>query len=452
MPGSGAVRLVVLNYNGGAFVLRCVEHLLALDWPAASLEVVVVDNASTDGSDAEIEQRFPDVRLIRSSENTGFPANNLALRDLTGIDFVGLVNNDAFVTRGYLRPLVAELESADDIGAVCPKILLAPRFRDLRITAEGWNAPGDGRVLGVRVSGIRVNGVDVEKATVYADGLWAPERGNAAEPLFRWTGVEALLRIPVADGSADPGVVASEVEIRLAAAAPSKASVDGGAGPQEVAVGPEPIWVTIPLHGDVYDVINNAGSELVAEGSGRDRGFLQRDVGQFDEPQDVFAWCGAGVLFRARHLSEVGLFDERFFMYYEDTDLAWRGRARGWRHRYVPSAVMRHMHAATSVEGSAMFNHFVERNRLLMLAKNAPAGFAARAAGRFLLSTASYARRDIVRPVRRGHRPQLGLVRARLRSYLAFLRLVPQIVQERRRTRPECTVHDEAILGWFTEP
>ena len=56
------------------------------------------------------------------------------------------------------------------------------------------------------------------------------------------------------------------------------------------------------------------------------------------------------------------------------------GPAVGWRYRYVPGAVVRHEHAATSGEGSDLFRYFVERNRLLMLAKDAPVRMAVRAA------------------------------------------------------------------------
>jgi GT2 family glycosyltransferase len=190
---------------------------------------------------------------------------------------------------------------------------------------------------------------------------------------------------------------------------------------------------------------------LVAGGWGGDRGFLEPDAGQFDEPQDVFAWCGAGVLFRVGYLADVGLFDESFFMYYEDTDMAWRGRARGWRYRYIPDAVLRHVHAATAVEGSPLFHHFVERNRLLMLTKNAPRRLAAGAAVRFLLSTASYARRDVVRPMLRGRRPATGLVRARLGSFVGYLRMLPRVLSDRRRLRAGQRVHDEAITGWAVD-
>lgn len=95
-----------------------------------------------------------------------------------------------------------------------------------------------------------------------------------------------------------------------------------------------------------------------------------------------------------------------------------------------------------------MFHHYVERNRLAMLAKNAPAGYAVAAVLRFLLSTLSYARRDVLRPIVGLHRPHLGLVRARLRSFVAFLGLGPHLLAERRQLRRRQQVGDAAILAW----
>jgi GT2 family glycosyltransferase len=438
------IRLVVLNFNGGELVVRCVEHLERLDWPADRVEIVVVDNASSDGSDVQLERR-PRVRLIRSERNAGFPANNLGLRELAGIDYVGLVNNDAFAEPGYLRPLVDALEGDHGLGAACPKILLAPRFVDLRLGVPTHRVRNDDRDLGLRLSGLEVDGRDRWREAVFADGWHYPELGPDGHEL-RWSAAEALLRVPVGSGGDAP-----KARLLVTADRRAVAWVTAGADKVPVDVSETPAWVDVPLAGERYDVVNNVGSVLVAGGWAGDRGFLEPDTGHYDEPQDVFAWCGAGVLFRVDYLVDVGLFDERFFMYYEDTDMAWRGRARGWRYRYVPDAVLRHVHAATSVEGSSLFHHFVERNRLVMLTKNAPRRLAAGAAARFLLSTASYARRDVIRPVLGGRRPAPGLVRARLRSFGGYVRMLPVVLPERRRLRAAQRVHDEAITGWAVD-
>ncbi len=139
-----------------------------------------------------------------------------------------------------------------------------------------------------------------------------------------------------------------------------------------------------------------------------------------------------GVLLSCAYLDDVGLFDERYFLYYEDTDLSWRGQSRGWRYRYVPDAIERHVHAASSVEGSPMFEFFVARNRLIMLAKHAPPSVAFGAAIRFVRSTAGAARHDVVKPVLAGRRPETARVRLRARSFAGFVALLPGIVSERR--------------------
>jgi GT2 family glycosyltransferase len=419
-------------------VVDCVGALTRTEWPAADLEVVVVDNASSDGSDGELRRRFPDVDLRPTGANLGFPANNVAMRDLDDVDYVALVNNDAFVEPGWLAPLVAALEGDDDLGAACPRIVFADRFLDLAIQSPTFRpGSGDGRDLGVRLSGVEVGGEDVWRDAQRVRGFWGPEHGAGEEALFEWTQAEALVRVPVVAGGAT-------ARLRLAAEAAKVVTV----GATEVEVGPEPRWVEVAVAGEPYDVVNNVGSILVEGGYGADRGYLQRDEGQFDEPAEVFAWCGGGVLLRKRYLEEIGLFDERFFLYYEDTDMSWRGRARGWRYRYVPEAVLRHIHAASSGEGSAVFQHYVERNRLLMLTKNAPRALAARAAWRYVLTTASYARRDVVSPILRAHRPNTVLVGRRLRSYLAFLRLLPAMLVARRANRRRQVVPDDELVGW----
>jgi hypothetical protein len=440
------VRAVVLNFNGGSHVIDCVEALHRTRWPAEAFEIVVVDNASADGSDAAIRRRFPDVRLIPSGGNHGFPANNLAMRDLEEVDHLALVNNDAFVEPDWLDPLVRALEADDDLGAACPRIVFAPGFVDLRIDSPTFSpGRGDGRDLGVRVSGVRVAGDDRWPDAQRVDGFWGIEHGAADESVFEWTRAQARLRVPVEPDAEGPFAV----EVRLAAESVKTVRLGSGAAAVDATVSDVPSWYEVTLSGPAHDVINNVGSRIVEGGYGGDRGFLEPDGPDFDEPTEVFAWCGGGVLLRGAYLEDVGLFDERFFLYYEDTDLAWRGRARGWRYRYVPDSRIRHIHAASSGEGSPVFQHFVERNRLLMLVKNAPVGLAAGAVWRYLLITASYARRDVAAPVLRAHRPNTVLVRRRVSSFLAFLRLLGPMVMSRVRQRRRQVVADREIVAWM---
>jgi len=78
-------------------------------------------------------------------------------------------------------------------------------------------------------------------------------------------------------------------------------------------------------------------------------------------------------------------------MYYEDTDLSWRLRLAGWRIVYEPGAVVRHRHAASSDPASSFFAFHNERNRLLMLLRDAPLSALLRGTLRFGLTTGSLA-------------------------------------------------------------
>jgi hypothetical protein len=341
---------------------------------------------------------------------------------------------------------VATLEADPTIGAASAKVVFAERFAEVEIASPTF-VPGtaDHRQLGVMVSGARVDGKDRWRDTQFGAGSWGIEHDRSGGT-FQWTQARAVVRVPVPDGASRP----DEVQLRLAAEAPKSVTVGSGSDAVTVAVGTDPVWLTVPVTGEPRDVVNNVGSVVFDDGYGADRGYLEPDEGQFDEGADVFAWCGASVLFRPVYLEDAGLFDERFFLYYEDTDMAWRGLARGWRHRYVPEAVVRHVHAASTGEGTPIFQHFVERNRLLMLTKDAPAPLARQALVRFVLVTASYARRDVVRPLLGGHRPNVTQVRRRVGSFLGWARLAPAMLADRRRLRRRQVLSDAEITARMT--
>jgi GT2 family glycosyltransferase len=150
-PGTGSaplVSVVVVNYNGADALPRCLDALVA-DTGDAGAEVLVVDNASSDGSDsiaAEAAERHDSVRLLRSPTNRGYAgAVNLALAEARGA-YVAVLNMDVVVSSGWLDPLISFLEATPDAGAVCPLIVLEsdPKRinaagQDVHVTALGFN-------------------------------------------------------------------------------------------------------------------------------------------------------------------------------------------------------------------------------------------------------------------------------------------------------------------------
>ena len=101
------VSVVVVNYNGADALERCLDALVA-DGGAVQTEILVVDNASTDGSDQIAERAAGEhdaLRLIRSETNRGYAgAVNLALSEARG-EFVAVLNMDVLVSGGWLVPL-----------------------------------------------------------------------------------------------------------------------------------------------------------------------------------------------------------------------------------------------------------------------------------------------------------------------------------------------------------
>ncbi|MBL8094382.1 MAG: glycosyltransferase family 2 protein [Anaerolineales bacterium] len=115
------VTVIVVNYNGAAHIERCLRALLAQSYPAH--EIVVIDNASTDGS-LELARSFaPAINCIPLAENAGFArANNLAARAARG-EWIALINNDAFAAPGWLQALVDAARRAPEIGLVASQMV-----------------------------------------------------------------------------------------------------------------------------------------------------------------------------------------------------------------------------------------------------------------------------------------------------------------------------------------
>jgi N-acetylglucosaminyl-diphospho-decaprenol L-rhamnosyltransferase len=117
------VSVIVVNWNTRDLLERCLRSVYQAAWPEAELEVVVVDNASHDGSAQMVSERFPQASLIACPTNLGFArANNLAMRQATGTYFL-LLNPDAELHEDALSILVRYAERHPEAGVVGPRLL-----------------------------------------------------------------------------------------------------------------------------------------------------------------------------------------------------------------------------------------------------------------------------------------------------------------------------------------
>jgi GT2 family glycosyltransferase len=292
------VTVVVVTWQGRHLLGAC---LTSLATQTVAHDLLVVDNASTDGTTDLLAKEFPHARVLILDHNGGFAGGIAAALPLVGTPFVALLNNDAEAEPQWLERSLAALRSRPDAAAMTARMMLQTQ----------------------------------------------------------------------------------------------------------------------------QDVINNAGVVLVRGGYGADRG-LGEPSASYPRPQEVFGFSGGAAVLRTDPVRTAGGMPARFFMYYEDTDLAWRLRLAGWQIWYEPRAVVAHRHAASAGLRSPTFAFYSERNRLLMLMRCAPAGFALSQIVRFGLTTMSLFVRRVAAT------DPVFQVRLRMRVIAAVIRLMPWALRERR--------------------
>jgi GT2 family glycosyltransferase len=114
--------IVVVNFNGGTHLANCLASLAAAP-PTGSTEVVVVDNASTDGSQDQVRRQWPQFQLLQLVKNVGFSAgNNAGIRATTG-DLVLLLNNDTIVAPGAIDRLIERLRAHPAAAVAGPRLV-----------------------------------------------------------------------------------------------------------------------------------------------------------------------------------------------------------------------------------------------------------------------------------------------------------------------------------------
>ncbi len=118
--GKTLVSVIIPTYNGLEHLKKCLTSLYKQEYK--QIEVIVVDNNSSDQSVSYIKKNFPQVKLVESKENLGFAESNNIGFDKSIGEYILLLNNDTLVTAKFLTNLVSTINSQEDIGAVQPKI------------------------------------------------------------------------------------------------------------------------------------------------------------------------------------------------------------------------------------------------------------------------------------------------------------------------------------------
>ena len=251
------VSVLITTYNSVEHLETCLESLRAQTY--RPLDVIIVDNASTDGTCAILEKLRPEYHVIYNETNVGFAAGqNQAMRAARGRWLLSL-NPDVILAPDFIDRLVARAEMHPEAGAVCGKLL-----------------------------------------------RWQP---GAANPRSR--------------------------------------------------------------------IIDSTGIYFTPSLRHLDRGAEELDHGQFDDAEFVFGATGAAALYSRLMVEDVSVdgefFDEQFFAYREDADVAWRAQMMGWKCIYTPDAVAWHVRRVTPERRSALpvaINWHSVKNRFLMRAKN----------------------------------------------------------------------------------
>lgn len=117
---------------------------------------------------------------------------------------------------------------------------------------------------------------------------------------------------------------------------------------------------TIWFAGGIFDKDNILGFH---------RGVDQKDNGQFDKEMETDYVTGAAMLIKKEVVNRIGLFDDRYFLYYEDSDYCQRAKKAGFKIVYAPNAVVYHENAKSTGLGSSLQDYFITRNRMLYASK-----------------------------------------------------------------------------------
>ena len=137
-----SVSVIIVNWNGLGWLDGCLDALRHQEVPA--FEIIVVDNASSDGSADHVRSSHPDVRLIALSDNRGFAGGNNAGAAGARSDYLVFLNNDTRVRRGWLQALIDVAERDPSVGLVTSQIVYMDEPDVVDSAGDGYLRAGGG--------------------------------------------------------------------------------------------------------------------------------------------------------------------------------------------------------------------------------------------------------------------------------------------------------------------
>ena len=345
------VSILIVSYNSGEDLEELCESINKQTYK--NLELILVENG-TQNTEVYLESlKFP-YKYV-SSSNIGFAAaNNLAFEHSNG-DYVCLVNPDTILDPSVIEQLLKNLKIGKNIVASVPKIVFYHRFIDLEINSDvQFNIDVNALINSLNYKKYFIkNG---QKLNIEGDSVIFSDKNTNS----------IVLTLPIDQ---------SKFHIRIRKSLENQTfsyKINNSIKNNSIiSKNNEEDFMNIFINSSNKDlnwkgkyVINNAGSGLRNKNP-YDRGFGNYDLGHFDNPEFVDALCGCVAMLSPQIFSQRKIFIDEFFAYYEDSELSSWILEKKLKIRYVPLALVKHKHSASTEEGSLLWTTFVQRSKAI---------------------------------------------------------------------------------------
>lgn len=349
------VSIIIINYNGKRYIDGLFQSLVHMNTDGIRYEILVVNNASEDGSISYLRQMYgylPNLKIIDAGGNLGYAGgNNKGVENAEG-EYIIFLNNDTAVDENWMVNLYSSISVNEKIGMVNSKLLFYYDFITVFFgTDDKIILSPEMRINGLnyKIDNKFCKNVIYDKDQIICFGnseIFVPVLGSGEEFELVWEYKEArgtYNNVNVCGKMKELSTLAKTINISI------------------------PVSIVDEFK---YTLIQNAGSGINEYYDGFDIGFCEKDSDKYSIPYEISGGCGASIILRREDFLNCGGFDERFFMYYEDMDLSFRIKKNGKKIMFCPTSIVRHIHTGSSTEWSPFFCYQVSRNKLLFIFKN----------------------------------------------------------------------------------